>query len=236
VEHEQVRIGPGEQSPPVRLSETGWSPPAPGPAGCPVCGQALPRIGRCPNRWCRRADRGFSVAFAVGVHAGALRHALLRYKYRREMWWADVFARLLLNHLRVHATWFEEFDLVVPVPGYTGPGARRNWDPVSAIAARLQQLAAPLWEIAAGAVVKQVETPAMQGRSWTDRQEIATGPLRRSLVVPAPRGVAGARILVLDDVMTEGGTLREVARTLRRAGAREVAGLVLARPVWRGGR
>jgi predicted amidophosphoribosyltransferase len=45
--------------------------------------------------------------------------------------------------------------------------------------------------------------------------------------------VAGARILVLDDVLTEGSTLREVARALRHAGAREVAGLVLARPAWR---
>jgi predicted amidophosphoribosyltransferase len=151
------------------------------------------------------------------------------------MWWADVFARLLSDHLRNHATWFEEFDLVVPVPAYMGPGARRNWDPVGAIATRLRSLTAPLWEIATAAVAKRVETPAMQGRSWSGRQEIATGPLRRSLVVPAPRGVAGARILVLDDVLTEGGTLREVAYVLRRAGAREVAGLVLARPVWRSG-
>jgi predicted amidophosphoribosyltransferase len=176
------------------------------------------------------------VVFTVGVLEGALRHAILRYKYRREMWWTDVFARLLSNHLRIHATWFEEFDLIVPVPAYTGGGARRNWDPVGAIATRLHELVAPLWEIEAGAVAKQVETPAMRGHSWPDRQQIAAGPLRRSLLVPAPRRVAGARILVLDDVMTEGGTLREVAQVLRRAGAREVAGLVLARPLWRGGR
>jgi predicted amidophosphoribosyltransferase len=174
------------------------------------------------------------VVFTIGVHEGALRRAILRYKYGGEMWWADVFARLFSDHLRLHATWFEDFDLVVSVPAYSGPGARRNWDPVGAVAERLGVLVAPLWEIQTGAVAKRVETPAMQGRTWTDRQEIATGPLRRSLVVPVPRRVAGARILVLDDVLTEGGTLREMAHVLRRAGAREVAGLVLARPVWRG--
>jgi predicted amidophosphoribosyltransferase len=175
------------------------------------------------------------VVFAVGVHEGSLRHAILRYKYGREMWWADVFARLVRDHLWAHAAWFEEFDLLVPVPAYTGLDARRDWDPVGAIAARLGGLVAPLWDIAIGAVAKRMETPAMQGRPWSDRQEIATGPLRRSLVVPAPSRVADARILVLDDVLTEGGTLREVAHVLRRAGAREVAGLVLARPVWRSG-
>ena len=65
------------------------------------------------------------------------------------------------------------------------------------------------------------------------RQAIACGPLRRALCVAAPGAVAGARVLVLDDVLTDGSTLREVGRVLRRAGAREVAGLILARPAWR---
>jgi predicted amidophosphoribosyltransferase len=208
--------------------------------GCPVCGQILPSQGlggpvrgRCLNRWCHRADRAFSVAFAVGVHEGAMRHAVLRYKYGREFWWAGAFARLLANHLQVHSTWFEDFDLLVPTPSYLGPSARRDWDPVGQIAAELRPLVEPLWEVASGAVSKRRETPPMQGRPWADRQAIASGPLRRALWVSAPRVVSGARILVLDDVLTDGSTLREVARVLRQAGAREVAGLVLARPVWR---
>jgi predicted amidophosphoribosyltransferase len=201
-----------------------------------VCGQSLPRPGLCPNWWCRRTDRAFSVAFAVGVHDGALRHAVLRYKYRRELWWAGVFARLFADHLRANATWFEEFDLIVPTPSYAGPRARRNWDPIGEIAVRLRPLVEPLWETAVGVVTKRAETPPMQGRAWADRQSIAAGPLRRSLMVANPSQVAAARVLVLDDVLTEGSTLREVARVLRLAGAREVAGLVLARPAWRDAR
>ena len=72
----------------------------------------------------------------------------------------------------------------------------------------------------------------MQGRTAAERQVIAAGPVRRALTVPAPERVAGARILAVDDVLTEGSTLREVALALRRAGAREVAGLVIARPRW----
>jgi predicted amidophosphoribosyltransferase len=175
----------------------------------------------------------FSVSFAVGVHDGALRHAVLRYKYRRELWWADVFARIFADHLHLHSTWFEEFDCLVPTPSYVGPFARRAWDPVGEIATRLRPLVDPWWELAFGVVSKTAETPPMQGRAWVDRQAIAAGPLRSSLQVPEPRLVADARVLVLDDVLTDGSTLREVARALRSAGAREVAGLVLARPAWR---
>jgi predicted amidophosphoribosyltransferase len=42
---------------------------------------------------------------------------------------------------------------------------------------------------------------------------------------------AGLRIAVVDDVMTTGATLNEVARVLKRAGARRVESLVIARTV-----
>jgi predicted amidophosphoribosyltransferase len=44
-----------------------------------------------------------------------------------------------------------------------------------------------------------------------------------------PRLVAGARIAVLDDVMTTGATLDEIAATLKRAGAVHVENWVVAR-------
>jgi competence protein ComFC len=59
--------------------------------------------------------------------------------------------------------------------------------------------------------------------------------LRQSLRVPDPGAVAGCRILVIDDVFTEGSTLREVARALLLSGAHEVAGLALARQPWLAG-
>jgi predicted amidophosphoribosyltransferase len=202
--------------------------------GCPVCGQALPDGAACPNYWCGRTDRAFSVVFAVSVHRGALRQAVLRYKYQRELWWAEVFARLFADYLRRHATWFEEFDLLVPTPSYLGPRARRSWDPVGQIVVRLGAYLEPAWDSAPGAVVKRAETPPMQGRTSGVRRMIAAGALRRALSVPSPRLVAGARILVVDDVLTDGSTLREMALVLRQAGALEVAGLVLTRPPWRG--
>ena len=39
----------------------------------------------------------------------------------------------------------------------------------------------------------------------------------------------GARVAIVDDVLTSGATLNELARTLLRAGAAEVTGWVLAR-------
>jgi predicted amidophosphoribosyltransferase len=197
-----------------------------------VCEQAVEVDGRCGNDWCDRVDRWWSVVWAVGLHVGALRTAIVRYKYRREARWADVFGRLLLGYLDEHMPWFDDYDLLVPMPAFVGPGARRWWDPVGRFVSVAEGLSGRRWPVARDMIVKTVETPPMAGVGLGQRRSRAEGALRRSLRVPDSGRVAGTRLLIIDDVFTEGSTLREVARALMKAGATEVAGLALARQPW----
>lgn len=64
-----------------------------------------------------------------------------------------------------------------------------------------------------------------------ERERIARD-LRDLLEIPDPSRVQGKRIVVFDDVFTRGTTLQEVARSLKKAGAIGVVGLVLAREPW----
>ncbi|MGH9093897.1 MAG: ComF family protein, partial [Acidimicrobiales bacterium] len=210
----------GDHDRPERPSEQGTD------RVCASCGQRVRRPGPCDNPWCQRADRAWSVIFAAGVYAGTLRRAIVDYKYRGRRCRLGGLVGLLADYLQRYGPWLEEFDLMVPMPSYQGQEARRSWDPVSAVLAGAVDAAVPAWEVGWGAVTKRFETPALSGRSRFERVALAEGPLRRSLDVPDPDLVAGARILVVDDVFTEGATWREVARVLRRAGAVEVAGLV----------
>jgi predicted amidophosphoribosyltransferase len=176
------------------------------------------------------------VVWAVGVHAGPLRAAIVSYKYRHQTGWAEVFGRLLLGYLDEHMPSFDDYDVVVPMPAYIGPGARRRWDPVARFVAVAEQLSAGRWPVERDLVEKTVETPPMAGAGLGRRRARAEGSLRRSLRIPDPARVEGARVLVVDDVFTEGSTLREVARAMVGAGAAEVAGLALARQPWMGRR
>jgi predicted amidophosphoribosyltransferase len=173
------------------------------------------------------------VVFGVGTHVAGLQRAVLRYKYGGERWWAGVFARVLVGYLDRWSPWFDDFDLLVAMPAYQGPGARRAWDPVADIVAEMSKLTGSMWPVGRGIVDKRRETAPMSGASRGIRQRQAATELRDALAVPDPAAIRGARLLVVDDVLAEGSTLREVARVLRGAGAREVAGLVLARPEWR---
>jgi predicted amidophosphoribosyltransferase len=58
---------------------------------------------------------------------------------------------------------------------------------------------------------------------WAERQRNVRGVFR------CGRSFAGSAVAVVDDVMTTGATLNELARMLKRAGARSVANWVVAR-------
>lgn len=172
------------------------------------------------------------MVFSVGAYQGSLRRAIARYKFRAQRHLAPVFAGMVAAFLAAHEGWFEEFSVITAVPTYTGPGARRDWDPAGSVLAELPGRLGPDWAVEPGLVIKVQETPPMTGLGWSDRQKVARRQLRRSLAVAPGVDLRGAQVLVFDDVLTEGSTLHEVAMTLHRAGASDVTGLVLARAGW----
>jgi ComF family protein len=70
---------------------------------------------------------------------------------------------------------------------------------------------------------KVTDTPPQAALPWDERAR----NIRRSFACDAD--LRGMRIAVVDDVLTTGATLNELARVLRKAGAIEVVGWVVAR-------
>ncbi|GAC1319674.1 MAG: hypothetical protein NVSMB12_19030 [Acidimicrobiales bacterium] len=198
---------------------------------CSTCDVPIGNLGdRCTNYWCGRDDRGFDVVWAVGEHDGELRRAIAALKYRGDRRRADPLARRLAAFLLANAGAFEDVDLIVGTPGATSE--RRPVDHVREVLAVLDRLIGGQWpvDVATPIVEKRGSTRSMVDiPSAALRRVWAAGELRAALHVVEPDRVVGRRILVVDDVFTDGSTLREVALALRRAGAAAVSGLVLAR-------
>jgi predicted amidophosphoribosyltransferase len=197
---------------------------------CELCELALKGDGECGNPLCKRSEeeRFFRWVWAISMRTGALRRAIDRYKVDGKTAWALIFGRVLLGYLNAHAAVFERYDLIVPSPTFVGEGGR-GFDHTGMVIEWAQAEDDGTWPFMTGVIEKTVATTPFRGRSWQRRREIAETELRQALAVPDPDLVAGKRMLVYDDVYTEGLTLREVARALRSAGAIEVSEIVLAR-------
>ncbi|HMP74507.1 MAG TPA: phosphoribosyltransferase family protein, partial [Kiritimatiellia bacterium] len=82
------------------------------------------------------------------------------------------------------------------------------------------------WGLLPKGTLRRVRQTPTQTR-LTARQRISN--VRGSFRVERPQAVANLDVLLVDDVMTTGATVNECARVLRRAGARSVRVLTVAR-------
>lgn len=112
-------------------------------------------------------------------------------------------------------------DCIVPVPLSPRRLAERGFNPAAEIARRVA--AGTGIRVALDACLRPRDAPAQAGLALRERRANVRGAFE------APRLLAGARIAVVDDVMTSGSTLAEVARALKRSGAAEVVNWVVAR-------
>ena len=111
-------------------------------------------------------------------------------------------------------------DLVVPVPSHPRRLRTRGFNPASVLAAAIAGRAR--LRLGVRALERVRDTPTQTGQGRAARRRNVRGAFRA-------RGKVPARIWLVDDVATTGATLGEAARALRRAGARTIVGICVAR-------
>jgi len=192
------------------------------PPYCGRCGDALAswRVAQllCPR--CRRQPPLLDVARSAGQYEGALRRIVHAYKYDGRRTLAVPLARLM-------AASGEEVlrgaDAVIPVPLHPWRSFRRGFNQADDLARRFDL---PVWRV----LCRRAHGPPQAGLPAARRH----ANVRRAFALryrPPRRRLRDSTLVLIDDVMTTGATLRACAGILRRAGARSVRALTVARAV-----
>ena len=169
--------------------------------------------GRCAL--CRSGLRGFDAAYSFGSYEGALRELIHLLKYGKVHPLAAPLSRLLVRAMPLDET----FDEIVPVPLHWRRRLQRGFNQAELLARGLSRATG----IPLRRALRRVSATSVQaGLSNTARRKNVTGAFRSRLVT-------GKRILLIDDVMTTGSTATACAIALKRAGAKRVALLTVAR-------
>jgi predicted amidophosphoribosyltransferase len=194
-------------------------------AGCGAPGLAL--CGRCAAVEPLVEPRPELAVASAAEYAGAVRAAVLAYKERGRRDLVCVLAALLV--LAIRRLVLPPDFLLVPVPSARAVAAARGGDHVARLARRAgPQLPA---RTAAGALWLAASVRDSAGLGASARARNLHHAMRAH---PPPAGVGS--VVVVDDVVTTGATLREAARALRAsgwhvAGAATVARTPLRNPV-----
>jgi ComF family protein len=185
--------------------------------GSPLSGSGRPACGRC-----RRGLTPLSASLSLGAYDGPLRAAIheLKYHGRRR-----VAARLAerIAAAPVASVLLTPDTVLVPVPLYPRRRRERGFNQAELIALELgRRLALP---VRAQCLVRRLDTPSQTGLTAKERRS----NVKDAFAVVRRAQVAGRVVVLVDDVVTTGATLRACARVLLLAGAVEVRSVSAAR-------
>jgi competence protein ComFC len=198
-----------------------------GPA-CIRCGAAIgPYLDpNVPCSMCRAERFAFERVIRLGVYDEALRTACLRCKDRHAEPLAAGLAELLWE-CESEALRESKIDVVIPVPQHW---IKRFYHPHHAAETLAAVWASRLQVPLATHILKKSRWTRPQARlSPTDRR----ANLRNAFGAESSAGLAGAAVLLADDVMTTGSTAHETSKVLTQAGAARVIVAVVARGLGR---
>jgi len=195
-------------------------------ASCPGCGEPFhspSAISHSPGHRCGdcRADPPhFSRAMTPYPYKGPVAKAIQRLKYRKQNSLVQSLAELLLDDLGGISV-----DWVMAIPLHPRRLREREFNQSLLLAnAVARHFRLPL---ALDLLQRVRETPPQVGLSKKERKK----NMHRAFGVVRPGEIEGRRILLIDDVFTTGATLREGAKTLKKAGAKDIVVAAPARMV-----
>jgi ComF family protein len=181
---------------------------------CPVCALPTPAAEVCGA--CLKKPPNFDATKAVFRYEFPVDKLVQSLKYAHRLASADFLGRILAQHVPDHT-----FDVILPVPLARLRLAERGFNQTIEIARRLAgHMRLPL---ETQHIRRRVDTTPQVALPWKDRAKNIRHAFECDI------DLTGKSILVIDDVMTTGATLNELAGTLKACAAERVGNLVLAR-------
>jgi len=187
---------------------------------CRTC--ALQLIGptdQCAN--CRRSPPPLDACLAALAYEYPWSRLIVEFKFGGRPEWASSFATLLRSTPWVEPA-LDGADLILPMPLSAQRMRERGFNQASELVRQLTPN-----KKGQGLLLRIRDTPPQSALKRAQRLKnvqhaFAVEPLRL-------QELAGARVVLIDDVMTSGASIYAAADTLRSAGVAHITGIVLAR-------
>jgi ComF family protein len=180
---------------------------------CSICALPLGSGGVCGE--CLERTPFYDSVAANLAYAFPIDALIRAFKYRGNLYLAPVLANLLAAEIT------DKPDLILAMPLSDSRQRERGFNQAHELARHLAgRIGVPL--LARGCR-KVANTPPQASLPWAERARNVRGAFVCDV------RLTGQNVAVVDDVMTTGATLNEVARNLKRAGASRVTGWIVAR-------
>jgi ComF family protein len=187
-------------------------------AACARCALPLPSAAELCGQ-CLQDLPSYDSAVSLFRYAYPADHLILRLKFQAQLHLARTLGELLAQHLKREMQMMPE--IIIPVPLHRTRLRERGFN-------QALEIARPI----ARSLSIPVDYKSCERVRKTSAQSLLPAAERRKNIKGAfrvTRPIAARHVAILDDVMTTGHTVQELAATLRKAGVERIDVWVVAR-------
>jgi len=182
---------------------------------CQVCLLPLATTGICGA--CLAKPPAFDHAVAALQYAFPVNAMIQSLKYQAKLAIASILGKFLLEKINMEML----PDIIIPMPLHSKRLRERGFNQAVEIGRFIAKECGIT--VATNACTRTRNTAFQTGLAWKDRQS----NIRNAFTCKSD--VTGKHIAILDDVMTTGATMNELAKVLKQQGAVTACGWVVAR-------
>ncbi len=170
---------------------------------------------------CLKSTWHFSKAQGILIYQEPVTKVIHNFKYNRSTSCLSTFSAL--KNALPELDEISDFDWIIPVPLHMKRLKQRGFNQAQVLASCF--FPTEKHKINPHILERTSDTPLQTNLSGKDRRR----NLRKAFSIRNGADIKRKKILLVDDVFTTGTTLNECAQTLRKAGAKDVQALTLAR-------
>lgn len=187
---------------------------------CYRCGLAMATVTAAPTPCgrCLSLNPAFDVTHAPYLHQAGIRHLVTALKFSADYKNARLLGQLLARHLQQQT---ERPEYIIPVPLHPTRYRQRGFNQSLEIARTVsKQLQLPLDFSSCKRIKNTTQQTSLSAKQRRNN-------MKRAFAVVKP--LKAKHVAILDDVMTTGSTMHELAQVLKNAGVEQVDVWVCAR-------
>lgn len=167
-------------------------------------------------------NRYFEELISIFKYEGIIREKIIQYKFGDKAYMNNTFAKIILKNEKICGL-LKKYDIIIPVPIHKKRKAQRGYNQTQLIANKISKCLNI--KLCNNVLVKNKNTIAQSKLNKKKRVQNIKGVFK----ILNSEKIKGKDILLLDDIYTTGSTANECSKILKKAGAKTVGVLTIAK-------
>lgn len=191
------------------------------PPLCRICSSPLRQENRslCPN--CAKKDSPLKKAVSITAYKEPMVRLLHLFKYKNYDYLGEFFSHLMIRHLLKIKLDLSSYELIVPVPMRPFKRKERGYNQAKLLAKQISNhFQIPLRD---DIIYQKKNKPSQTKLRKHQREEAMEG------IFEAKEDLKDKNVVLIDDILTTGSTLRECALALKERGAKQIIAITLSK-------